>query len=394
MSRLVRTVLGGVLVSLLVGCATSSRPTTAPADSTLGVVGVREAQLTPDFWIGRAARPDKLVLSVADIAAQNQRLHQVDRSVNDIERFPPTLVAADVTKWISELSGRPTKQLFDERGQEVSEQAIGQLLASVNLGAVPPTQPARYGLVVQRADLRTFPTNLRVFSARGDTDIDRFQESSLFPGTPVVIAHVSRDGKWWFVVSPLYAAWIEQDRVAEGTSQQVFGYTHKSPYVVVTGAKANTVFTPERPELSDLQLDMGVRVPLLKDWPVTSPVNGQHPYTAHVVELPYRAADGSLQFSPALLPKTDDVAEDYLSLTQANVLRQGFKFLGERYGWGHSYNARDCSGFVSEVYRSFGVQLPRNTRDQGVSPALNRITFTEEDSHEARLAVLQQLQVG
>ena len=78
-----------------------------------------------------------------------------------------------------------------------------------------------------------------------------------------------------------------------------------------------------------------------------------------------------------------DVATDYLPLTRANVLRQSFKFLGERYGWGHSYNARDCSGFVSEVYRSFGVQLPRNTRDQGVSPALNRIEFTADGRSRA-----------
>ena len=81
-------------------------------------------------------------------------------------------------------------------------------------------------------------------------------------------------------------------------------------------------------------------------------------------------------------------------MTRANILHQSFKFLGERYGWGNAYNARDCSGFVSEVYRSFGVQLPRNTRDQGVSPALNRIAFTADDDHEKRLAVLRKLQVG
>jgi len=107
-----------------------------------------------------------------------------------------------------------------------------------------------------------------------------------------------------------------------------------------------------------------------------------------------RAEDGSLHFTPALLQKTNDVAADYLPLTRANLIRQSFKFLGERYGWGHSYNSRDCSGFVSEVYRSFGVQLPRNTRDQGVSPALNRIAFTADDDHEKRLAVLRGLQVG
>ena len=80
--------------------------------------------------------------------------------------------------------------------------------------------------------------------------------------------------------------------------------------------------------------------------------------------------------------------------TRANLLRQGFKFLGERYGWGHANNARDCSGFVSEVYRSLGVQLPRNSRDQGESPALNRIAFTDADSREERMAAMKGLQVG
>ena len=247
---------------------------------------------------------------------------------------------------------------------------------------------------MKRADLRTFPTLLRVFNSADDRDIDRFQESALFPGTPVVIAHESRDGNWWFIVSPLYAAWVEKRFIAEGAADEVFAYARKTPYLVVTGATAKTVFTPTRPEVSELQLDMGVRVPLLADWPQASPVNGQHPYTAHVIELPERAPDGSLRFTPALLPRVADASSDYLPLTRANLLRQGFKFLGERYGWGHSYNARDCSGFVSEVYRSFGVKLPRNSRDQATTPALNRITFTAADDHERRLAVLRGLEVG
>jgi hypothetical protein len=156
----------------------------------------------------------------------------------------------------------------------------------------------------------------------------------------------------------------------------------------------HTVHTPEQPGVSELQLDMGVRVPLLKDWPADKPVNGQHPYTSWVIELPVRGADNKLELVPALLPKNADVATEYLPLTKANLLQQGFKFLGERYGWGHSYNTRDCSGFVSEVYRSFGVELPRNTSDQGVSPALNRIAFTDQDDRAKRMKVVRDLQVG
>jgi cell wall-associated NlpC family hydrolase len=81
-------------------------------------------------------------------------------------------------------------------------------------------------------------------------------------------------------------------------------------------------------------------------------------------------------------------------VTPGGILRQAFKFLGERYGWGQGYAGRDCSGFVSEVYRSFGVDLTRNTGDQANSSALNRVAFAEGDSLERRLAVVGETQVG
>lgn len=385
--------LGWWLVVLIAGCASVSREQ-AGVGAPLGVIGVEPSHLTADYWARRAARANAVVLDTAAIARQNQRLIQTDESVQDLERVPTTLVAAQIRDWIAAMSSRPERTLYDEQGQQVSAEQLDAWIASLNLEGVTPTQSTRYGMIVRRADLRTFPTRARVFSSTDDTDIDRFQESALFPGTPVVIAHASRDGEWLFVVSALYNAWVEKGAVAEGRREAIFAYSSKSPYIVVTGAKAHTVYTPERPELSSLQLEMGVRVPLLLEWPIETPVNGQHPYTAHVVELPYRAADGSLQFSPALLPKSQELEGDYLPLTRANILRQGFKFLGERYGWGHSYDARDCSGFVSEVYRSFGVQLPRNTRDQGVSPALNRIELSDADDHAARVKLLRDAHVG
>jgi hypothetical protein len=384
------SILIAVAATLLTACATTPREPQIPAH---GVIGVTEAQLDPEFWIRRGAG-SRLVLDAEAIEAQNSKLKQLDRSIHDIEALPSTLSAAEVHTWVDRMSERPDDTLYDEHGKTMDAAAIDELVANANVAAIPVTQPTRFGMVVRRSALRTFPTRTRVFSNPYSTDIDQFQEDGLFPGTPVAIVHESRDGEWWFIVSPRYAAWISRNDVAQGSRPEVLAYTHKEPYVVITGATAHTVFTPERPEVSDLRLEMGQRIPVLSDWPAEKPVNGQHPYTAHVIELPVRAADGSLQFAAALLPRTSDVATDYLPLTRTNLIHQSFKFLGERYGWGNSYDARDCSGFVSEVYRSFGVQLPRNTRDQAVSPALNRIAFTADDDHEKRLAVLRQLQVG
>jgi cell wall-associated NlpC family hydrolase len=383
-----------VAATLFLLSACTNLPTEPPAVPAHAVVGVQDAQLRPEFWIAREANAKKIVLDAQAIAQLNARLLELDPSVHDLEKFPATLSSASVRTWIANLSQYPDDDLFDDNGRKLEPSQLDALMTSTALDSVPESQPTRYGLAVKRADLRTFPTAMRVFESADERDIDRFQESALFPGTPVVIAHASADGKWWFVVSPLYAAWVEKTFIAEGAATEVFAYTRKSPYLVVTGATVKTVHTPSQPGVSELQLDMGVRVPLLTDWPQDKPVNGQSPYTAHVIELPERTADGSLRFTPALLPRTADTAGDYLSLNRANLLRQGFKFLGERYGWGHSFNARDCSGFVSDVYRSFGVQLPRNTRDQSTTPAFNRITFTDADDHEQRLAVLRNLQVG
>jgi cell wall-associated NlpC family hydrolase len=378
------------LLLLVSGCSLADA-LVAPAH---GVIGVRPEHLSAQFWID--ARPDAAIVSLAPQAVErlNAELERIDPTIHDLRALPATLTRDAVSQWVTPLSQPPTRALYDERGKALSRSTLRKVIGNAALRRIPATQPLRTGLVVQRADLRTFPTTLRVFSSPDDHDIDRFQESALFPGTPVAVLHESRDRDWWFVVSPRYAAWIEKRHVALGAAEVVLGYGEKSPYLVVTGASVETVYTPERPAVSQLRLDMGVRVPLLADWPAERAVNGQSAYASHVIELPQRDADGALELVPALLPATADVARDYLPFSAANVLRQGFKFLGERYGWGHSYDARDCSGFVSEVYRSLGLQLPRNTRDQAVSEAFDRIAFDADDSREKRLAVVRTLDVG
>lgn len=394
-SRTRLTVAACLTAIAIVGVALALMMRDGPPDARPeGAIGLADDHLSPEFWVRLLDRPDRPVLEREEIEAQNAALMRLDGSMYDLREVAPTFAREQVVEWITGLADGPPDEVYDVAGELVSRESLTAIAANRNLDAVPEEQPARYGLVVRRADLRTFPTRERVFRSPGDTDIDRFQESALFPGTPVVIAHESMDGGWWFVLSPRYAAWIEKQHVAEGQPEDVFGYRQKAPYRIVTGSTVDTVFNPELPAVSQLQLDMGVRVPILADWPADRPVSGQHPYGNHVIELPVRTPDGALQFAPALLQKNADTSDDYLPLTRGNIIRQGFKFLGERYGWGHSYNGRDCSGFVSEVYRSMGAVMPRNTSDQGVSPAFKRRIFTDSDGADARLEAARALEVG
>lgn len=394
-SMLIATMLA--LATFVTGCASQHVADTraeALPQATLGVPGVGEAQLDPGFWIQRQPAADKPLLDAETVAARNADLFARDASMHGLSAMPAMLTGTQVRAWIEAMSSRPTRTLYDMQGKEVPASTLDALFANMALDTIPASQSTRFGLVVARAPLRSFPTLQRAFSRQGDTDIDRWQESAEFPGTPVVIAHASADGQWLFVVSPRYAAWTPAKFIAEGTRKQVLAYyTDEAPYRVITGAKPRLVYTPDNAALSELQLDMGTRLPDIGMLRVAT-IQSQAPAFHWTVSVPLRFDDGNLGFALALLPRTADSHLGPLPLSRANIIRQAFKFLGERYGWGHDYNSRDCSGFVSEVYASMGLILPRNTSAQAVSPVFRRTHFEITDGRGARMAAINALDVG
>ena len=179
---------------------------------------------------------------------------------------------------------------------------------------------------------------------------------------------------------------------------EIFSYADRTSSRVITGDKVMTVYTPQAPATSEPQRDIGLRLSLA-DLPPHQPVNGQRRYASWTIDLPARTADGKVRSTSTLLQKVRDSAADYLPLTRANIVRQAFKFLGERYGWGHAFNARDCSGFISDgfapdVQRSMGLVLPPNSAAPRLSPAFHHQLFTCADAHQSRLEAVQAADVG
>lgn len=376
------------LLAVLAAATLLMLPVEALASSNARTLDLSVRQpdlLTPEFWIARLPHPRRVVLSTRAVVERNSALFRFDSSMHDLRAMPDVLERRQVETWLA-ISRRPQATLFDDRGRTVDSAALDSFDDNVAVRSVPVLQPARFGLAIHRAALRTFPTSMRVFSTVDDTDLDRFQESALLPGTPVLVAHRSRDRRWLFVVSPHYAAWVDASAIAVGTREQVMTYVDRFPARVVTGAVVHTTVTPEAPALSALPLDMGVRLPLarLAD---DSVINGQQSGASWAVELPMRNAEGSLAFQTALIPRSADTTSTQLPVTRANTIRQAFKFLGERYGWGDDGGTRDCSGFVSAVFASMGVMLPRNTGDQSRSPVFKRRHFSTSEAAQLRSAV-------
>ena len=354
-------------------------------------------QLSPDYWIGKMENPGRVLGDAAWVDAFNARSVELDPHLVDLSAYPSVVDGAELNALVGEVSKPYEVDLYyrdDERERRVEAADYARYRESLALDQIPNKVEVKFGLVLARTNMRSWPTRDFVIRSPDTRDLDRFQENGLFPGEMVAVLHESADGEWFFVRSYNYHAWIRKIRIVLGQRKDLLAYTNAERFLVVTGSKVTTNYNPVDPGISELQLDMGVRLPLLDPDEVPSHVDGQNPVASHAVKLPVKLEDGRLGFKTALVGRGQDVRESYLPFTRENILLQAFKFLGERYGWGHSYNARDCTGLVLDVYRTFGILLPRNSSQQGASRIGANMRFGEDATDGDRLEALAQARVG
>ena len=133
-----------------------------------------------------------------------------------------------------------------------------------------------------------------------------------------------------------------------------------------TAAYGSSEWHISEPEAGRREFFMGTNLPAA-DGAVS--VGGVSTAFSRNVLVPERGADGSLRAVAERIPLGAELSHGYLPYTQANVIRQAFKMLGERYGWGGTYGSRDCSAFIRDIYLTFGIELPRNSLPQALTPA-------------------------
>jgi cell wall-associated NlpC family hydrolase len=358
------------------------------------VPDITNQQLNAQYWQAKLINNEVMSMKNQDVAAFNQQLFAsnafVVKPLASPARFDRTALLAK----IQTISSVPSSARFYADGTELTPQHFKRYSDNLNIQGVKEQNLVKFGLVTRRSSLRTFPTLDRVFNKSMDLDLDRFQESGVFPSEAVAILHSSKDGKWLLVQNYHYLAWVQQEDIAIGSKQQIQTYLDHQDFLLVTGAKVLTSFVPNEPEISQVQLDMGVKLPLLSNDEQHGELYGQSTSGNYEVKLPVRNLDGSLSIKTALIGRTQDVHQGYLEYTAQNVIAQGFKFLGERYGWGHDYNGRDCTGFVGEIYKTFGILMPRNSGQQGNGEYGTNFRFDKSSDIASKLTVIENLQIG
>jgi len=358
------------------------------------VIGVEEKMLYPEFWISQIKNGETRLLTVDQINKNNKQLFEKSKPMTNLFEFPETMSAGEITEKISGISSIPSSKRFYADGRLVTKLNYQSYKKSLNISAIPVDQNIKFGIVVRRTNMRTFPTEERIYKTTTSSNLDRFQETALFPTQVVAILHESLDKKWYFGVSYNYAAWFKKVDIAIGNADEIFAYKKNKNFIVVTGSKIFTTYNSENKNVSEVQLEMGTVLPLVEHSEIPAIIAGQNTYTSHVISLPVRDNSGRLIFNAALIAKSTDVNIGFLPYTRNNIITQAFKFLGERYGWGHSYNARDCTGFVGEIFKTFGILMPRNSGQQGHSEQGKNHHFLKTASNTEKINYIKSLESG
>ena len=349
--------------------------------------------LFPSFWINLIKDPDKLIGDENDIKAYNNKNIKNCPPIVNLENYPETFTKEQLIKLITNISRPSQNNRYDSYGQLVGISYYKELEKNLNLESLNDINSVSYGIVVRRSELRTYPIYDKLYSSP-DSEFDRFMETAVYIAEPIIILSESRDKKWFFAQMYNYLAWIPASDTAITSKTNWNNYVKISDFLVITGNDVYTNYNPINKKVSNIKLDMGVKIPLASGDEIPDDINGQSTSGNYAVKLPTRDDSGNLEIQLALIPIICDVHIGYLPYTQRNIINQAFKLLGERYSWGGSFYGRDCTAFTMDIFRTMGIKLPRNSSEQGKLAAGIYYDMTVAITYEERAKLIDNISPG
>lgn len=325
----------------------------------------------PEYWIEKLENKDHIIMDREEIQEYNSRSLDKVEGLMDIWSHKPSMEKKELISLINSISSLPQDQRYKGDGQIMDKDFYNILRVNLNLDAIQEENPIQYGLTRRRTSIRTFPSHEPSYRKPGDVEFDRFQETAVYPLEPLVVYLESQDGEWYFARIYNYLGWIAKEDLVLGAKDQIQEYINREEFALVIGRQI---------QIFDDLYDMGVRIPLKEEKD-----------QAYIGLLPERGEDNKLVFVEREIHKSPDLNLGYLPYTGENIIRQAFKFNGEAYGWGGLNNSRDCSAFIQDIYRSFGLKLPRNTQDQGPKSLGQQYDLNHTGSLEEKLEKLREI---
>ena len=359
--------------------------------------GVKPEMMHADYWIRE--EHSKVLMTPEEIARFNRNNRGVITARDKtkfpkLDEFEETLDGNVLRSFLNDnaktVPGDPSKYYLN--GKPTTEEYWKNLVGLSNIDNIPEQINVRFGFTTKRMTIRLFPTEDRVFEKTSDRYYDSMIFSECMPYMPVAVLHESSDGKYLYVVFDSYAAWVRKDAVA--ICKDITDWKARQDpgqWLVVTAREIRLGNDPYSSKTSNLVLPMGTKMELVPADKAPKSTHQRATYGDYVVKVPTRGNDGSLKDEYVLIPVSDDVNVGYLPLSPANIVRQAMKRLGDRYGWAGDLQANDCTGITREIYRCFGVLMPRVS--QSNVNGVYKVNMKNMSSKQ-KLEVIEKLEPG
>lgn len=346
-------------------------------------IAIADNRASADYWVGKNKSGESVFVATADLEMLNLQIRQ--RSANtiiDLKNYPEkvytqwmknkiitTMTLGDFTK--------PEVPALFKNGSPLTEFSYTQAKKNCGLENLPPVSVVRYALTVDRTNLRLLPENDGWFETKDDKHYDQLQGTAIDPSEPVVVLLESQDKEFVLVESRTYAGWVKPSALAFTDKETWLKYVAPKNYLTVLASRKTI---PKGKAFFQMGGRVLMRSPdLQKDgtW---------------AIYMPTIDGNGTIIEKGLNVENDNGVVKGVLACSENNLIRQAFRFLGEGYGWGGMEKNVDCSSMMQDVYRSVGIELPRDSAKQ--EKAMTRSISLKGMTREQRLNILRKSKPG
>jgi len=291
------------------------------------------AEMTnPFFWVrfaqGKGIDTDAVLMTASEISSFNQT-----SATTALRITLPSSLGNETTVTYSQIT-----TLASTYGYTTSPKTIGTYVASFT-----GDRDVQLGIVTSFSQMYSYPA---------ETTGTAYLETGLEVCEGVAI--YAEYGNFYLVKSQNYFGWVLKSTVATCPKTSFDNYANPSNFVVVTAERLPTSLGVPT------MLRMGTKLPIASQ-------SGNNV----TFSVPIRLSSGGLSSQEVTLTidNNEYIYVGYLPYTTTNLLKQMFKMLGQKYGWGDQNGDRDCSSTVWTAYKCCGFILPRNTTQMELIPA-------------------------
>ncbi len=203
-------------------------------------------------------------------------------------------------------------------------------------------------ITIRRTNVKALPTSSAFFRDPKKTGegfpFDYNQNSALHINIPLFISHFSKDKRWAFVRASYSFGWVKTSDLALVNSNFIKTFKNDNYAMVI---KDNLRLFNDDKDISIVKL--GALFPISED-------------QQYLVAS--RDTKGRAHIQKVKVSNTNIIAKKPLPFTAKNVGMLAKEFYGEPYGWGGSYECRDCSATTRDFLGAFGIFLRRNSSKQ------------------------------